>query len=272
MSQINISVVIPVYNSSKTIQRALNSVLVQTVKPTKIVIVNDQSTDNTLKVIENYIKNNKTTIEFQLITLEKNSGPSKARNTGWNNANTEYIAFLDSDDSWHPQKLEVQYNFMKKNIDIKLSGHLMKLSINNEPNIKQFDFTKFHFKYITSEMQINKNYFTTTSNIIIKNDTKLRFDENMRYAEDYYLWLQFCFEYKVVLLNHNLGFAYKDFTGVSGLSGNILAMYKGSLNIYKILLNSKKITLGKYSYLLFLRTLKLFKAVLKKYSRKIYEK
>lgn len=272
MSKSSISVIIPTYNSSYTIERALNSVLKQTLQPEKIIIVNDKSTDSTLEIVLEFIKDNITEIVFQVITLEKNSGPSKARNTGWNNAKTDYIAFLDSDDTWHPQKLEIQYNFMKNNSEIKLCGHLINLCKKEIPHIETIKISNYDFKYITSKMQINKNYFTTTSNIMIKNDVMLRFDENMRYAEDYYLWLQFCFEYKVTLLNYTLGFAYKDFTGVSGLSGDIIKMYKGSLTIYKILLKSGKITTNKYVFLYFLRSIKFIKAVIKKYSRKAYEK
>lgn len=261
---IDLTVIIPVYNSSETIYRALNSIIEQTVSPKEIIIIDDKSIDKTINKVNKYIEEYQGNIHIQLIELDINSGPAKARNTGWNKANTDYIAFLDSDDSWHPQKLEIQYGFMKKNKDLKLSGHLMKLSKNELPKIKNINFNKYTYKYISKKMQLSKNYFTTTSNIMIKNDIQLRFKEDMRYAEDNYLWIQICYQYKIALLLYPLGFAYKDFTGVSGLSENIKAMYKGSIHIYNILLDEGKISIIKYIYLVILRSLKFLKAFIKK--------
>jgi glycosyltransferase involved in cell wall biosynthesis len=261
---LDISVVIPVYNSNKTIIRAIDSIINQTILPKEIIIVDDKSTDNTIEIINSYINKNNKDITIRLISLKENSGPSKARNTGWNNSESEYIAFLDSDDSWHPQKLEIQYSFMKENHDIKLCGHLMEISKNNLPNINKIDIRNINSIEITEKMLLNKNYFTTTSNVMIKNDIELRFDENMRYAEDYYLWLEITFKYNTILINYPLGYAYKSFTGVSGLSGNLLAMYKGSLQIAKILLDKKKINLPTYIYRVIIRTIKLIFVTLKK--------
>jgi len=254
---IDITVAIPVYNSKETIFRAIESILEQTVQPKKIIIVDDKSTDDTVNNVKQYIEKYQGNIQIQLIELDINSGPAKARNTGWNNSNSKYIAFLDSDDSWHPQKLEIQYNFMKNNPDIKLTGHLMKLCLEKTPNQKNINIEKnIDNTLITDKMLINKNLFTTTSNIIISNDVKLRFNEKMRYSEDYYLWLNICFKYKIALLNYELGYAYKSYTGAGGLTGNINAMYQGSIQISKILLKDKKITYLQYLYRISIRTFK----------------
>lgn len=98
-----VSVVIPTYNRAHLISRALQSVLCQTFSDYEIVVVDDGSTDHTLEVIKAF---QDTRIEY--VRLERNRGPSLARNVGIQAARGEWIAFLDSDDEWLPRKLELQ--------------------------------------------------------------------------------------------------------------------------------------------------------------------
>ena len=98
-----VSLVIPVYNVEKFLRRCLDSVLGQTFKDFEVICVNDGSPDNSLVILEEYSSKSKM---IKVIT-QKNKGLSGARNTGIENANGEYICFLDSDDVLHPQYLEV---------------------------------------------------------------------------------------------------------------------------------------------------------------------
>ena len=112
----NVSVVIPYYNNSSTICRTLSSVYNQTVLPKEVIIVDDNSKKNENKKLKNILnKYNNKKINKVLINIKKNSGPATARNIGWNKSSCKYIAFLDSDDSWHIKKIELQYNIMEKN-------------------------------------------------------------------------------------------------------------------------------------------------------------
>lgn len=109
-----ISVVIPSYNRGKLILRSVESVLSQTYKNLELIVVDDCSTDDTEDVIKNI---GDTRIKY--VKLEKNSGACVARNRGIHEADGEYIAFNDSDDVWHKDKLEKQLAFIKgKNADI----------------------------------------------------------------------------------------------------------------------------------------------------------
>lgn len=90
-----ISVVIPVYNVEEYVYKCLESVRLQTVKPGEVIIVNDGSTDNSLKIIEDYIK--EFNLDFRVIT-QTNGGMSHARNTALKFVTSEYVTFLDSDD------------------------------------------------------------------------------------------------------------------------------------------------------------------------------
>lgn len=271
MSLASISVIIPTYNSFFTIERALKSVFIQTKQPKEIIIIDDKSTDDTVIKINNIIKEYNGEIKIKLILLDVNSGPAKARNTGWNNSHSDYIAFLDSDDSWNRQKLEIQHSFMQNNPDIKLTGHLMALDLDNKINKEDlYQIDKFENKIIDKRMLLLKNYFTTTSNIMLRKNLELRFDETMKYAEDHYLWLQIVFKYKVSLINLKLGYAYKSYTGVSGLSSNIFLMYAGSLNNFKLFLKQKHINIFTYIFLVQIRTLRLVVAIVRKYILSIF--
>lgn len=107
-----VSIVVPVYNSEKFIRDTVKTVKEQTYQNWELLLVNDCSTDNSAIIIKEYEKEDK---RIKLIMLEKNSGAAIARNTGIKHAKGKYIAFLDSDDLWEPQKLEKQIKFMEEN-------------------------------------------------------------------------------------------------------------------------------------------------------------
>jgi glycosyltransferase involved in cell wall biosynthesis len=102
-----VSVIIPTYNREKTIRRAVDSVLAQTWKNIEAIVVDDGSKDQTAEVLKVY--GDKIRVIFQ-----KNGGPSAARNTGIKAATGEIISFLDSDDSWMPQKIERQVSLLER--------------------------------------------------------------------------------------------------------------------------------------------------------------
>ncbi|MCJ8161548.1 glycosyltransferase family 2 protein [Acinetobacter zhairhuonensis] len=107
-----VSVIMPSFNSSLFIEKTINSVLSQNYSDWELIIIDDCSSDNSLSVIEKYIHQDN---RIKLICLEKNSGAAVARNTGIQQAQGRFIAFLDSDDTWHPDKLNKQVTFMIEN-------------------------------------------------------------------------------------------------------------------------------------------------------------
>ena len=107
-----VSVVIPTYNREHTIARAIHSVLNQTYKNFEILIVDDKSTDNTTKAIQDFKDN-----RIKYLRHALNMGGGAARNSGIRIAKGEYIAFLDSDDEWLPEKIEKQLNLFSKSDD-----------------------------------------------------------------------------------------------------------------------------------------------------------
>ncbi len=100
-SKFSVSVVIPTFNRSVSLIRAINSVNEQTFKADEIIVVDDCSTFSISELLTEYSN-------IKIIRNYKNLGASESRNTGANQSICDYVAFLDSDDAWHPYKLEKQ--------------------------------------------------------------------------------------------------------------------------------------------------------------------
>ena len=102
-----VSVIIPTYNRAHLIARSIESVLNQTYREFELIVVDDGSTDNTEEVVKSFNDQRIRYIRYQM-----NEGAATARNTGIRAARGDYIAFQDSDDEWHPDKLEKQINIL----------------------------------------------------------------------------------------------------------------------------------------------------------------
>lgn len=265
MKYANISVVIPCYNSSKTILRALNSVINQTLLPSEIIVVDDCSNDDTLELLNNFKKKN---LEFSIVilVLGKNVGAASARNRAWDIAKYDYVAFLDSDDSWNYRKLEIQHTFMIANPHIILSGHDCEI-LDSHSIIKNDDFKDKKFYNISKYKLLTSNCFATRS-VMLKKDIEFRFPENQRFSEDYYLWLDILLSGNICYKsNLKLAYSYKAPYGESGLSSKLFDMQKWELNNFKIMYNKKYIKFFEY---MFFSVLSLFKYLRRIINNKFY--
>ena len=221
-----ISVIIPVYNAEKSIEKSLNSIKNQTWKGDfEIIIVNDGSTDASVNIINNYNQNHP---EQNIIVLhQENGGVSKARNTALKIAKGEYIALLDSDDEWLPEKTEKQMSYIEnKNLNIdflatRRTSHQIKYPYKVISNLAEITFRKLMFR---NEAQPSTVIFKRK---ILQNTGF--FNDNQRYSEDLNYWLRISFHNTMFILDEELLYAGagKRSFGVSGLSGNLLEMEKG---------------------------------------------
>lgn len=109
-----VSIIVPVYNAQKFIRETLDSVMAQTYPSWELLLVEDVSTDDTAAVIEEYVREKKEQ-RIRLIRQPENLGAARARNRGLEEAKGRYIAYLDADDLWEPEKLQHQLLFMEKN-------------------------------------------------------------------------------------------------------------------------------------------------------------
>lgn len=177
-----ISIITPSYNSESFISQTIDSVIRQTYTNWELLITDDCSTDNTIEIVESYIKNDS---RIKLFKLEKNSGAGIARNFSINKAQGSYIAFLDSDDLWHIDKLAIQILFMQENN--YFFSHTSYGYIDEEGNrIK----STLHVSREVNYMQLLKRTEISCLTAIYNADQigKFYMSEHAR-KQDYALWL-----------------------------------------------------------------------------------
>ena len=177
-----ISIIVPVYNSSKFIKKTVESVTNQTITTWELILIDDASTDDSSQIIANFTKKD---IRIKAIHLKKNQGAGIARNIGIKNSSGRYIAFLDSDDLWHPKKLEKQLSFMINN-DYPLTYTNYKKIKESGDIITQIELpNKVDYKKM-----LKSNYMPCLTVIY---DTKYFGKQCMpeiRKRQDYGLWLE----------------------------------------------------------------------------------
>jgi teichuronic acid biosynthesis glycosyltransferase TuaG len=118
MNNFLVSIVMPAYNAEKYIEKSVNSVINQTYQNWELIIIDDKSSDNTKDIVSNFVNIDN---RIKLIANNTNSGkPSIAKNLAKKSIKGKYVAFLDSDDLWHKDKLLKQMNFMQSNPEFKL--------------------------------------------------------------------------------------------------------------------------------------------------------
>ncbi|HEX8523946.1 MAG TPA: glycosyltransferase family A protein [Tepidisphaeraceae bacterium] len=184
MKRVPVSVVIPTYNSASFVVEAIESVLAQTVAPAEIIVVDDGSTDNTAAVLEPYA--NRIRYIFQ-----ENTGVSAARNRGIEAANGDFIAFLDADDIWHPQKLEYQMDVFHRIPALGLLGtsgfDVPAKSLPSYDRIPDNAFTFINWRQLAV-----KNHLFASSVVVRSSILSIagEFDTRMQGPEDRDLWLR----------------------------------------------------------------------------------
>lgn len=225
-----VSVIIPCYRCSHFIERAVKSVINQKLQPSELILVDDFSDDDFLTK-KKLLSLSQLPLPFQIKIIEcsRNMGPGTARNIGWNSASHPYIAFLDADDSWHPEKILLQYSIMKNNPDCSISAH--KSSVLKEEGISGVDSIKDPKIISVSIRQLLfRNLFPTRS-VMLKTEINHRFVNGKKYSEDYLLWLEILGNLnKAVFIEASLAFSYKNDYGAAGLNGNLIKSEIGELH------------------------------------------
>ena len=196
-----ISVIIPTYNRKKTLARAIQSVINQSLSPFEILIIDDGSNDGT----EEWVKDNFQNIKY---IYQNNHGVSSARNIGIENAYGDWVAFLDSDDEWLPNKLYEQVKAIDSNPEMKFF-HTNEIWIRNGVRVNQMKKHKKYGGYIFEKcLDICR---VSPSSVLIQKevfDNIGIFDESLRVCEDYDLWLRITSKYSVVFLDIPLIYKY----------------------------------------------------------------
>jgi teichuronic acid biosynthesis glycosyltransferase TuaG len=130
-----VSIITPSYNSAEFIEETIHSVFSQTYENWEWLITDDLSKDNTVEILQKY-----TDLRIKLQVLEQNGGAGNARNKSLERAKGRYIAFLDSDDLWHPDYLETMINYMKENnAELVYCNYSRCSEYTMEPVLKDFE-------------------------------------------------------------------------------------------------------------------------------------
>ena len=191
-----ISVIIPTYNRGWILREAIESVLAQDYDKFELIVVDDGSTDDTADILAAY--NGITVLE------QPNLGVSAARNKGVSHSRGTYIAFLDSDDVWLPQKLAAQVDFFRKSPDVFIcqtqetwvrSGRRVNAGQRHQKQSGMFFERSLERCLVSpSAVMMKKRFFEAMGG----------FDENLPACEDYDLWLRINAHYPIYLIDQPL--------------------------------------------------------------------
>ena len=203
----SVAVVIPAYNCEQSIDRAVQSVMDQTVPVDKIIIVDDGSSDRTVEVVR------KLEQQFDCVHLieQTNGGPAKARNTGIKSATSQWIAFLDADDAWLPNRLESQKSIIDAHpgvnwasgafTRIKFNSLGKKVTVGESPKSPQLNGKPDGVFDALAEITNGTSVWTGC--MLIKRDELIAldgFDNRFKVSEDIDLWV------RLAIRNPQIGF------------------------------------------------------------------
>ena len=197
-----VSVIIPTLNRINTLQRAIDSVIAQSFESIEIIVVDNGSSDGSVKMLKKY---------YPIVKLihEHKVGVSAARNKGIKYASNPWIAFLDSDDAWDQKKLEKQVNHLHNSHDKYRLIHTNEIWIRNGKQINQMKkhqkFGGYIFNQCLSLCCISPSSVLIDRSIF---DDMGLFNENFPVCEDYDMWLRICSKEEVLFIDEKLTFKY----------------------------------------------------------------
>lgn len=225
------SVVIPCYNRLEPLRETLRSVSRQTMPDFETILVDDCSPLSVEGVFREFAAQAAEVGRgARLIRLPANAGPACARNVGWNEAAGQYVAFLDSDDLWHPQKLAICREMLTRSGAVALYHSFAVLpagGVSSERRVAEYECTR------TSAWRGLIRNYSATPCFVVERDIEERFDESMRYTEDHDLWLRVARRRPMVaLLGPPLTFLGRPILSSGGLSAHRWQMRLSECRMY----------------------------------------
>lgn len=212
-----ITVIVPCWRAKLTARRAFTSIAAQTLRPAEIIFVDDASDDGTI-VLLRCLSQEYPEGRIKVIGLEENLGPGGARNIGWEAATQPWLAFLDADDVWHPQKIEIQYGWIMQQSGVYLCGH-NTIVVSTDYNCQKISFKPKTWQINFWHMLIANRFYTRT--VMLRRDLPFRFG-GKSVTEDYLLWLQVLLSgYKCFRLDAPLAMSFRPDATPGGYSGQL---------------------------------------------------
>lgn len=236
----SVSIILPTYNREHLIGFAIQSVLNQTYSDFELIIIDDYSQDKTDRVVETF-----NDVRIQYIKHDHNSGVSVARNTGIEQARGKYIAFLDSDDEWLPEKLEKQLQVFSSESTVAVVYSWLQIQRNSQDKKAQIIRSSKQRGDIYGDL-LYTNFVGTPSTVIVKRecfDSGIRFDPSLRCCEDWDVWLKLAQYYQFEVILEPL-VKYREHPDINRGSINSHAVIEGHLQF----LNKHHFNLHKHYY------------------------
>ena len=234
MESCDVSVVIPCWRASGTISRALESVAAQTLRPKEVILVDDGGDAAEALALRDAMA------AFpggwaKLLRLPKNSGPGLARNAGWGVATGAWVAFLDSDDAWHPEKLRMQMAAISYWPTATVCGHCSTLWSESTCAKEVAPLSPRDISKVTFWQMLIKNRLPTRT-VMLKSDVPFRFQA--RYvAEDYLLWLELLLAgHECIVFQRQVAYCFREEYSEGGLSGQLFRHEVRELSAWRYLL------------------------------------
>lgn len=209
MSEQLVSVIMPAYNAGKFIDESIRSVIAQSFTGWELIVVDDGSVDNTKQIVEQFCDADSRIKYF----YQPNGKQGKARNKGIAQSRGKYIAFLDADDVWLPQKLEVQLKEIEeKNVDLVFAECIM-FSDTVDASKKLMQSGKGYFSGEDGVKDFLLNNRIPIPSVLMKADILRQmngFSENPFLAEDYHLWLRLLMNGKIFFGSNQILAGYRE--------------------------------------------------------------
>lgn len=201
------SVICPMHNSAAFIEQTLMSVVNQTFRRYELIVIDDGSIDNSVEVVKRFFsKHCVAGANFKLIETS-HAGPGEARNIGIRAANYDWVAFIDSDDTWESSKLDVMQLEILAHPEINFFCHA-EWHVTLDGDYCYVDYSSFGDANKCLESQLfNRNLFSTSAVVVKKEILKASslFDKSLMNAQDYELWLRLAPHIKVKFVSMPLG-------------------------------------------------------------------
>jgi len=243
----DVSVILPTYNSSSTLKRALDSVFGQSLLPREIILVDDGSDDwGQCAAIAASCPDS---IPIRCLHLDTNQGPATARNAGVSAARSRYLAFLDSDDVWYADKISIQYGLMTDhNLDFSTHGYIDDISHLRDDREDGHDNSPLSpsLSALSSWSFLFRNYAAPT--VMVVRQKMGPFDASFRRNEDWKCWVELLSRRRSrgAHIGRVLGGGFKRAIGMSGLSQDVPAMHGSRMLALKSLMKGSNISVVQY--------------------------
>ena len=223
MNAANVSVIIPAYRAAATIGRALASIACQTVKPREVIVVDDGSDDGTAEAAE-AMREDMNSIEL-IILSQHNKGAGAARNKALAEASSDYIAFLDADDEWMPEKIERSMAVLVETGSVLVAHDFIRRDEGGREEIIQ---CARNFNQSTNAYSgLYRTGYIGSITVVVRRDVVLAvggFDETLAAAQDFDLWLRILNDptLKFIVLPEVLSLYYVSGSGITSATARRL--------------------------------------------------